>query len=288
MKQTRPVSKLILAAIFEFVIAIDLIFPAWLGVDFYFGKTNATLWRFSQFIDTVTGYTDSNFILTLVMILIYVLLVLSLIAVVITGYSIVRAFKNDTPVQDAGFYVPAALSVLVILIVIIGNIIVKSETDGWLTDIFYLESAPIVILILSVVGILLCKKVPDSAFTSMDQKLQNVGASVGATVTEAGKATASAIHSKTAAKTITCPNCGAACSSGTAFCASCGTKLPQPFKCTGCGKELAPNTKFCPYCGKPALTATGPSAPVTPAAPTTPVTPAPSGEADPFQKSPPL
>lgn len=251
MKQTHSTTKLLAAAIFELIIAIDLLFPAWLGMDVYLASGSASLWRVGKLMSTLANYagSDSNFLYTLISIIIYILLVLSLVAVVLTGRSLYQAYKKkDTPVKTVGFVIPAVLSVLVILVVIIGNAIVSSESDGWVTSIFFLKGAPIINLILAVLGLLLLKKAPDTAFASADQKLQ----SAGATVSEAGKAAAAtAVHSRTASKTCTCPSCGAVCGSGTSFCATCGAKLPQPLKCTGCGKELAPNTKFCPYCGKP-------------------------------------
>ena len=252
MKQTRPISKLVLAAIFELVIAIDLLFPTWLGADLYFARGSTTLWRIGRFLNNIRENIDAGFGLTLAVILIYALLVLSLLAVAVTGRSIIRAFKKDAPVQSVGFFVPAVLSVLVILVVIIGNLIVSAKSEGYMDKLFYLERAPIVILILAVASILLLKKVPDAVFSSIDQKLQGVSTSVGSTVSEVGKNTATAIHnSKMKAKTRICPSCGAVCAGDSAFCAACGTKLPQAPKCAACGKELTLDAKFCPYCGQP-------------------------------------
>ena len=77
-----------------------------------------------------------------------------------------------------------------------------------------------------------------------------------------------------------CPACGAAYTSGTQFCASCGTKLPDPALagiCYSCGVKNDPNARFCANCGKP-ITA---EAPVFPAAPAVPVeTAAPAAEAE--------
>ena len=148
----------------------------------------------------------------------------------------------------AGFVIPAVLSVLVILVVVIGNAIVSSESDGWITSVFFLKGAPIINLILAVLGILLLKKAPDAAFASADQKLQ----SAGTTVSEAGKAAAAAAARPAAAQARKCPSCGAVCSDRNAvFCPTCGSKLSQTVKCSDCGKELPAYTKFCPYCGKP-------------------------------------
>lgn len=236
MKQTHSTTKLLAAAIFELIIAIDLLFPTWLGMDVYLASGSASLWRVGKLMSTLANYagSDSNFLYTLISIIIYILLVLSLVAVVLTGRSLYQAYKKkDTPVKMAGFVIPAVLSVLVILVVVIGNAIVSSESDGWITSVFFLKGAPIINLILAVLGILLLKKAPDAAFASADQKLQ----SAGTTVSEAGKAAAAAAVKPAAAQARKCP--------------TCGSKLSQTVKCSDCGKELPAYTKFCPYCGKP-------------------------------------
>lgn len=169
MKQTHSTTKLLAAAIFELIIAIDLLFPAWLGMDVYLASGSASLWRVGKLMSTLANYagSDSNFLYTLISIIIYILLVLSLVAVVLTGRSLYQAYKKkDTPVKMAGFVIPAVLSVLVILVVVIGNAIVSSESDGWITSVFFLKGAPIINLILAVLGILLLKKAPDAAFAS--------------------------------------------------------------------------------------------------------------------------
>lgn len=251
MKQTHSTTKLLAAAIFELIIAIDLLFPTWLGMDVYLASGSASLWRVGKLMSTLANYagSDSNFLYTLISIIIYILLVLSLVAVVLTGRSLYQAYKKkDTPVKMAGFVIPAVLSVLVILVVVIGNAIVSSESDGWITSVFFLKGAPIINLILAVLGILLLKKAPDAAFASADQKLQ----SAGTTVSEAGKAAAAAAARPAAAQARKCPSCGAVCSDRNAvFCPTCGSKLSQTVKCSDCGKELPAYTKFCPYCGKP-------------------------------------
>ena len=158
MKQTHSTTKLLAAAIFELIIAIDLLFPAWLGMDVYLASGSASLWRVGKLMSTLANYagSDSNFLYTLISIIIYILLVLSLVAVVLTGRSLYQAYKKkDTPVKMAGFVIPAVLSVLVILVVVIGNAIVSSESDGWITSVFFLKGAPIINLILAVLGIAL-------------------------------------------------------------------------------------------------------------------------------------
>ena len=94
MKQTHSTTKLLAAAIFELIIAIDLLFPAWLGMDVYLASGSASLWRVGKLMSTLANYagSDSNFLYTLISIIIYILLVLSLVAVVLTGRSLYQAY----------------------------------------------------------------------------------------------------------------------------------------------------------------------------------------------------
>lgn len=52
-----------------------------------------------------------------------------------------------------------------------------------------------------------------------------------------------------------CPNCGRECSRDSAYCAGCGTQLPQEEKvvacnhCSKCGADLADDDVFCFNCG---------------------------------------
>lgn len=58
---------------------------------------------------------------------------------------------------------------------------------------------------------------------------------------------------------VKCPNCGAEVSAGSAFCNSCGTKMPQEQKeepvpegmrrCPGCGALVSKENAFCNQCG---------------------------------------
>lgn len=82
---------------------------------------------------------------------------------------------------------------------------------------------------------------------------------------KAPKAKKASVHS--------CPACGAAYTSGTQYCASCGTKLPDPALigiCYSCGVKNDPAARFCANCGKPLQAA----APVVPPVAAEPVAPA--------------
>lgn len=307
MKQTiQSKAKLLILAVLEVVLAIEVLFPKWLIFQinvFYTYSTSASMWRIGKLLNNISDYADLGFWGTLLIILIYALLILSLVGIAITIYSGVCAFTKKGPVYDFGFDIPCALAVFAIAIVAVGNIIISSETDGWIENVLALTGAPIITLIVAVAGILLCRVVPDSVFASLDQQMQGIGVPVGGMSHRPGGVGTPPVggtYRKPAADGRRCPACGAMCAPNVAFCPTCGTKMPQPLVCGGCGKELVPGTKFCPYCGKPAQAAGNPGvpvapvAPVTPAAPVTPVVPAPpaapkpSGEADRFQKSPPL
>ena len=45
MKQTHSTTKLLAAAIFELIIAIDLLFPTWLGMDVYLASGSVPVAR---------------------------------------------------------------------------------------------------------------------------------------------------------------------------------------------------------------------------------------------------
>lgn len=292
MKQTiQSKTKLLILAVLEIVLAIEVLFPKWLifQIDiFYKYSTSASMWRIGSLLNNISDYVDNmdlGFWVTLLIILIYALLILSLVGIAITIYSGVCAFMKKGQVYDCGFDIPCGLAVFAIAIVAVGNIIISSKTDGWIENVLALTGAPIITLIAAVAGILLCRVVPDSVFASLDQQMQGIGGTggVGHRPGVVGAQPIDGIvYRKPAAGGRQCPACGAVCAPNAAFCPTCGTRMPQPFVCGGCGKELAPGTKFCPYCGKPAQTMGGPSVPVTP------VTPKPSGEADRFRKSPPL
>lgn len=46
-----------------------------------------------------------------------------------------------------------------------------------------------------------------------------------------------------------CPNCHAEIDANSAFCGSCGQKIPKQVFCKNCGSPLKPEALFCPKCG---------------------------------------
>lgn len=46
-----------------------------------------------------------------------------------------------------------------------------------------------------------------------------------------------------------CPNCHAEVDANSAFCGSCGQKIPKQSFCKNCGTSLNPGALFCPKCG---------------------------------------
>ena len=250
-QSNKLTAKTAISALFVLIIAICVLFPTWIGVDFFY-TNSASLWQIGSMVgnlaDLAYEFDLSGFdvlLLRLIPILIYALLAFSLYALFVTSRSILGSYKGTSTINTLGFAVAGALALLVVLFVAIANIVINAKTEGWVTNLLRLQAAPIIILILGVAGIIVCKKVPDAAFASLDRGVQNVGASV----TNA----ADTLRSKSAAVQRTCSSCGAVCSDRNAvFCPSCGAKLPTAHKCSGCGKELQPGSKFCPYCGTPA------------------------------------
>lgn len=250
-QNNKLTAKTAISALFVLIIAICLLFPAWIGLNFYYADS-ASLWQIGRLsgnlADLAYEFDLSGFgvfLLRFIPVLIYALLAFSFYGLFVTGRSIFASYKGASKINTLGFIAAGALALLVVLFVAIANAVVNAKTDGWVTDLLKLQAAPVLILILSVAGIIVCKKVPDAAFASLDRSVQSVGASV----TNA----ADTLRSRSAAVQRTCPSCGTVCSDrNAAFCPSCGAKLPTTPKCSGCGKELQPGSKFCPYCGTPA------------------------------------
>ena len=48
-----------------------------------------------------------------------------------------------------------------------------------------------------------------------------------------------------------CPSCGAKVPAGSKFCLECGAKMADANTCPSCGQQLPPGAKFCPGCGTP-------------------------------------
>ena len=208
MKQTHSTTKLLAAAIFELIIAIDLLFPAWLGMDVYLASGSASLWRVGKLMSTLANYagSDSNFLYTLISIIIYILLVLSLVAVVLTGRSLYQAYKKkDTPVKMAGFVIPAVLSVLVILVVA-----AFSSAD---------------------------QKLQSAGTTVSEAGKAAAAAAVKPAAAQARKCpSCGAVCSDRNA--VFCPTCGSKLSQ-TVKCSDCGKELPAYTKfCPYCGKPV--------------------------------------------------
>lgn len=252
MKGSRPIIKPLVALVLEAIIAIELLFPAWLGADIVLYRGSASLWQINRMIKNLTEYaydTDSD--LSMIPYIIYIVLGVALLTVVCTFLSIYRAFTKSSPVEATGFIGPVILSAIVLVIVWFTNAAVRSETDGWIDSIIFVESAPIVVLILGIIGILTCNKVPDSVFVSIDQKLRSMSSAVSATTKEVGKNTAEVVRHKGLLKIRKCPSCGVLCNDSSAlFCPCCGAELSPVIRCSSCGKDLSPGAKFCPYCGK--------------------------------------
>lgn len=56
MKGSRPIIKPLVALVLEAIIAIELLFPAWLGADIVLYRGSASLWQINRMIKNLTEY----------------------------------------------------------------------------------------------------------------------------------------------------------------------------------------------------------------------------------------
>lgn len=229
-----------LVLLFQSVIVLLVLFGKWLGyrINFFFdsfsdsttllrvGKSLGKLGEFlSEFQDSGSGG------MTALAVVIYLLLIAALIGAVVTIYSLF----SSKPVSMAGFATGAVLFVVLLLLVSITNGSIKKETDGIIEKLFTIGTPAYFTLVLSLLGIAVCAKMPDNASAH----------SFGfPSYTSSG----SSGHTASAARC--CPSCGAAIQNPSSqFCTSCGAKLDAGTQCPACGRMLDPGSRFCPDCG---------------------------------------
>lgn len=242
MKQLT--GKGIFLLVTEGVAAILLLFGKWLGIDLYYASGYTGLFKFGKLISQLNGYVDGSALLVILAILVYGGLLVSLVAI---GMSIYALFTGDKTRVLWGSYAPAAYSVFILLIVIIGNAAIKNETDGWITSIFAVTAVPFIVLALGVIGIIGYAKLPEKTFDNAQAAIQKAAVQAKAAVQKMD---------------ITCPKCGASCKNNSRFCANCGTELPQHIErfCAACGTKMPAQAKFCPSCGAAVAAAAEPVA----------------------------
>ena len=229
-----------LVLLFQGVIVLLVLFGKWLGyrINFFFDSISdsTTLLKVGKSLkdlgEVLSDFQDSGSGgMTALSVLIYLLLIAAVIGAVVTIYSLFRSKS----ISVAGFAAGAALSVVLLLLVSITNGSIKKETDGIIEKLFTIGSPAYFTLILSLLGLVVCAKMPDNA---------------SAHPSSFPSFTASGSAGHTAAAARRCPSCGAAIQNASSqFCTSCGAKLDAGTQCPVCGRSLDPGLRFCPDCG---------------------------------------
>ena len=227
-----------LAFLIQLVIALLVLFGKWLGysLNYFFGSASdsTTLLGVGKLLsnlgDMLGSYGEGSAGVTILAIVIYALLILCAWMCVRTFLSI---FSSDE-VKSSGFTYGIVLFAVILFLVLIANGAIKSETDGYISKLFTIGAPAYFTLILSVIGLLVCKKMPDNAPVSVPK------------IEHTAKPAAAAPN----APARFCSSCGAAIRDPESrFCTSCGAKLEKEPHCPNCGKKLDANMRFCPSCG---------------------------------------
>ncbi len=227
-----------LAFLIQLVIVLLVLFGKWLGysLNYFFGSASdsTTLLGVGKLLsdlgNMLGSYGEGSAGVTILAILIYALLALCAWMCIRTFLSI---FKSDE-IKPSGFTYGIVLFAVILLLVMITNGAIKSETDGYISKLFTVGAPAYFTLVLSVIGLLVCKKMPDNAPVSIP-KIPH---------------TAKPAAAVTAAPARFCSSCGAAIRNPESlFCTACGAKLEEEPHCPKCGKKLDANMRFCPSCG---------------------------------------
>lgn len=254
----KQILKPLLLTIFEIIIAIQLLFLPWLGVDVYFYRGSAPLTKINNIINGIISLfqdynlTDNPDSLTAIPVISYLLLGFVLISVCLTLRSIYKRRAVGLSPDSIGFVMPAILAALTLILVWVFNAAIESQTGGWISNVFFIESAPVVTLVFGVIGYVVNNKIPETFFCSIENKIRHSAQAAGKAAADASKVAEVSLRNGKVTKLRRCPSCRAMCSDPDAvFCQECGAELSPTEKCSGCGKELPIGTKFCPYCGTP-------------------------------------
>lgn len=225
-----------LAFLIQFVIVLLVLFGKWLGysINYLLGTTSdsTTLLGVGKLLINLGNMVgDDSAGLIILAVLIYALLALGAWMCVKTVLSI---FKSEQ-IRPYGFTYGIVLFAVMLLLVLIVNGVISSESDGYVPKLFTIEASAYFTLVLGVVGVLVCKKMPDVALDSV-RKVFHSDKSEAPTPPKAPERF--------------CPNCGSAAhSADSQFCFACGAKLEEERYCTNCGRKLEKNMRFCPICG---------------------------------------
>lgn len=138
-------------------------FSEWFGIT-YIGDT--TLLKVAKLVTRFNDwFGDSANALSVAAAFIYGALIIMAICGYYTLRSLHEARTSGADVTNALFTMSIILSLLVISIIVICNISINSETDGWLEDIFHLTSAPFFVLVFGIVGHRISSKYWVESFT---------------------------------------------------------------------------------------------------------------------------
>ncbi len=219
LKRNDP-TKLGILFILALSILIVTLFCSWIGISVFGESEHTTLLKAADLMDELGSFVEEDR-LTAIKTIIYLLLIVCVITVAASVYSLFKALAGKDEPTDAGFLVPAIVSALVMLAVLIANIVLEKETDGWVEELFVLTAAPFYVLGAGALGTYLCRTLNKPKPDYSDVVVRHF-----------------------------CPVCKKEVKEG-AFCPSCGGKLVDAAAlCDQCG-ELAPvGALFCPKCGK--------------------------------------
>lgn len=254
----RPAAALI--ALFPCLYSI--LFSKWISVELLYQSSSATLWQIGKVLQNVADFADSYGVeklsgpLTAASLLTYTLLIAALVTMLLTIRSILHAFQSGGAVSSAGFWGAIALSGIVVILVWGMNSSISKETEGWIEDIFKLQTAPKLTLLCAIAGCICCKYIPEQALSnvtlpkvdlaSVEQNAQAAAEKMGAAISRLD--TSKLSMPKQAGET--CAFCGKrGLEQDYRFCPYCGRERITKRFCEECGKELDITMQFCPYCG---------------------------------------
>lgn len=252
----KQVILLLLSALILYLI----LFTKWLGVDLFYSRYSTTLLKIGEVMSNLSGYLESGPKIV-IPVLIYGLLIVCALSFVLTFKSIFTAHQTGESISKAGFKFSIILSALVLIAVLIINLLIRSETDGYVSGLFKVEAPTYITLALGCAGYLLCDKKPGadgaSSGFSIFNSVYNAVSFIAENAAEAARDTIAPQRaaSETAASTDSnapirkCESCGwSTNNSDVQFCAHCGARLATELRCHNCGKTLEPGMRFCPYC----------------------------------------
>lgn len=231
-----------LLLLLQSAIVLLVLFGKWLGyrINFFFDsvsdsttllKVGESLGKLGEFLSDFQDSGSGG--MTALAVVIYLLLIAAVIGAAFTIYSIFRS----SSISKAGFAAGAVLFVVLLLLVSITNGSIKKETDGLIEKLFTISSPAYFTLILSLLSLVVCAKMPETAAGN-------------ASVHTPGFSKPYDVSEYTAPTARFCPSCGAAIRNASSqFCTACGAKLDAKTQCPSCGRTLEPGSRFCPNCG---------------------------------------